>query len=91
MSYHLGPTTLAPLHLSPRAHLDPGQYGFAYFYYLQNVANARDVDWDALWSFELDTDGSGFLDANELLTLTSMAKGKEPTDADVEDMQVLSP
>jgi hypothetical protein len=54
------------------------QYGFAYFYYLQNVAAARDLDWDQLWDREVDVDGSGYVDENELLTLTSMAKGKEP-------------
>ena len=36
---------------------------------------------------ELDVDGSGVLEDNELLTLVSMAVGKEPTMAQVNEIQ----
>ncbi len=54
-------------------------HGAAYFYYLQHRAVTMDLDWDTLWRKEIDVDGSGYLDENELLTLASMALGKEPT------------
>jgi len=62
------------------------QYSFAYFYWLQNTKNNQDLPWEALWRDELDVDHSGYLDQNELLTLTSMAKGKEPSSEDLEEM-----
>ena len=44
-----------------------------------NRDSLQDLDWSKLWKTELDVDGDGILSDNELLTLVSMAIGKEPT------------
>jgi hypothetical protein len=41
------------------------QYGFAYFYYVINVAKTRDLDWDELWSKEIDVDHDGYRPTHE--------------------------
>ena len=63
------------------------QYGFAYFYWIMNRDSLKDLDWAALWSKELDVDGSGLLEENELTTLVAMSVGKEPTMTQVHEIR----
>ncbi|KAH8065067.1 hypothetical protein JL722_1965 [Aureococcus anophagefferens] len=66
------------------------QYAFAYFHYVMGTFDAAAPDLDELWrveiSVEIDADGSGSLDGNEVVTLAAMALGKEPDDAYVDEI-----
>ncbi|KAH8044356.1 hypothetical protein JL722_14748 [Aureococcus anophagefferens] len=62
------------------------QYAFAYFHYVMGTFDAAAPDLDELWRVEIDADGSGALDGNEVLTLAAMALGKEPDDAYVDEI-----
>ena len=62
------------------------QYAFAYFHYVMGTFDAAEPDLEELWRVEIDADGSGALDGNEVLTLAAMALGKEPDDAYVDEI-----
>ncbi|EWM26433.1 n-acetylglucosamine-1-phosphotransferase subunits alpha beta [Nannochloropsis gaditana] len=58
---------------------DDMQYSFSYFYYLMNLQKAHPLDLKALWYSDIDVDGDGFLDDNELVTLAALGMGRDPT------------
>lgn len=56
------------------------QYAFSYFHYIMSKAKNAEPDFDVIWKEEVDTNGDGILDGNEIITLASLALGKEPDD-----------
>ena len=64
------------------------QYGFSFFYYLIHRGEKLvKPPVDEIWARELDVDGDGILNDNELVTLVSIANGPEnpPTVAQVDE------
>jgi len=62
------------------------QFAFAYFHYIISRAKQYKPDFDVIWINEIDADGDGFLNGNEIITLASMAKGKEADDIYIDDI-----
>jgi len=55
------------------------QYSFSYYYYMMNRHKLKPLDIEGLWKHDLDIDGNGHLDDNEMITLVSLSCGKDPT------------
>ena len=62
------------------------QYAFAYFHYIMSKAKLAEPDFDTIWRDSVDTNGDGVLDGNEIITLASLVRGREPTDSDIADV-----
>lgn len=56
------------------------QYAFAYFHFIMSKAKNAKPDFASIWSTEIDTNGDGVLNGNEVITLASLALGKEADD-----------
>lgn len=62
------------------------QFAFAYFHYVMSKARIAEPDFDEIWRHDIDVDGDGVLDGNEIITLASLALGKEPRDEDIREV-----
>lgn len=63
------------------------QYAFAYFYWVMEGGAQSGLDMAVYWARELDTDGDGKLNDNELLTLAAVVHGQPPTPEQVEELR----
>jgi UDP-N-acetylglucosamine-lysosomal-enzyme len=59
------------------------QFAFAYFYFVMEGGALQPVDVARFFHDELDTDGDGVLNSNELRTLASVIKGTAPSETDI--------
>eukprot|EP01087_Luapelamoeba_hula_P016073 TRINITY_DN4908_c0_g2_i3.p1 TRINITY_DN4908_c0_g2~~TRINITY_DN4908_c0_g2_i3.p1 ORF type:complete len:1115 (-),score=138.63 TRINITY_DN4908_c0_g2_i3:111-3455(-) len=57
---------------------DDMQFAFSHFYFL--MSQREDFDFQKIWTQDLDNDGSGYLDENEIRTLTARLYGSPVDD-----------
>ena len=60
------------------------QFSFAHFYWL--IHKIPDHDLQNIWEHDLDVDGDGKLNVNELRSLTAIVEGKAPDDSAIQEI-----
>ena len=61
------------------------QFSFAHFYWL--IHRVPKADLQSIYEHDLDVDGNGRLDRNELRSLAAIVQGKAPEDSEIRDIE----